>query len=112
MISIFNELIGNLNEQGTVIVIKTIHTLLEIYPKQSPIMLEGILVKIFNLMFSPSEPEPCVHQYIILSSQLIIGNLEYFLSFSQHLSNLLSFNILDKFLDLLFQMVKLSSSLF
>ncbi len=65
---------------GTVFVLKALETLLTLYPREAPVLIEKVLNKILNLTLSDSESDVAITHYLSIFARIALQNMEFFVS--------------------------------
>ena len=98
-------MLGDVNETGTALVVKSMRVLVECFPQQAPQFLEDMLVKLLGLLFSSEEPMSCKREYAILLCHVIVFNSPYFMHICRGLQATHQTTILPGFVQFLCEMV-------
>lgn len=98
-------MLGDVNDNGTSMLVKNMNILIENYPQQAPIFLEDVLMKIIGLLFDSKESKQCKREYLSLLISVSIINSSSFVQLSTKLNQLHQTDIISKILDYIFELV-------
>jgi len=83
---IFLKVLGNVNDDGTMFVLRALETLLLLFPLEAPPLLENVLYKITSLVLSDQETDVAVTHYLSIFARIALQNPSFFLSLFDRLT--------------------------